>query len=405
MLRLAPLALALLSGTASAATIQLDFSTATIAWSNLGGEGPDGGEQRILYEGVGTVDGAGLDLEVREVAVEGNDYMAHNTASTMINGEFGQINMKADREATFEFCFLYSDSGEQAVLEEFGYVYHDFDNGNSDRERLRAAGQSEFLTSEDLADADGPVPTQLDIETLDDGRVQFTSTEKGTGKDNAADPDDLSALQKSRMVQLRYTDTACITLSFTILVGDADEPAFASQNCTPPSLGALADPSRRSGSLICFSHVRAPRTPGHRRPQLPLRSRRSSGASLGVRAAEPTARAAVAVAATAHAAAARGATGLAAAAAAICQAGRVAVRRRPGHGKNGEPSSARANTPPPISSVLLYLQHRTLTRAHRRTQHCASVPEGYDINDADDPAVQRMLQRAFAINDKHQNTV
>jgi len=33
------------------------------------------------------------------------------------------------------------------------------------------------------------------------------------------------------------------------------------------------------------------------------------------------------------------------------------------------------------------------------------VPEGYDINDADDPAVQRMLQRAFAINDKYQNTV
>ena len=133
MLRLAPLALALLSGTASAATIELDFSTARIGWSNLGGEGPDGGEERLLFEGVGTVDGAGLDLEVREVAVEGNSYMAHNTGSTRINGDFGQINMKADREATFEFCFLYSDSGEQAVLEEFGYVYHDFDNGNDDR--------------------------------------------------------------------------------------------------------------------------------------------------------------------------------------------------------------------------------------------------------------------------------
>ena len=228
MARLVPLALALAAS--SAARIELDFSTASIAESNLGGEGPDGGEERILYQGVGTVDGESLDLEVREVSVAGNDYMAHNTASTMINGDFGQINMKADREATFEFCFLYTATGEQAVLEEFGYVYHDFDSGNNDRERLRAAGYSEYLTSESLSDADGPVPTQLDIVDLDDGRTQFTSTEKGIGKDNAADPDNLTELQKSRMVQLRYTNTACVTLSYSIILGDADEPAFASQD-------------------------------------------------------------------------------------------------------------------------------------------------------------------------------
>ena len=122
MPRLAPLALALLRATTTSATIQLDFSTASIVHSNLGGEGPDGGEERIMFEGVGSLDGTSLDLEVREVAVEGNDYIAHNTESTMINGDFGQINMKADREATFEFCFLYADSGELAVLEEFGYV-------------------------------------------------------------------------------------------------------------------------------------------------------------------------------------------------------------------------------------------------------------------------------------------
>ena len=160
-------ALTLLVIPASAADVQLDFSGATMTHSNLGGVGPDGGEERILYEGVGTTDGISLDLEVREVATAGNaDYMAHNSASTMINGHFGQINMKADREATFEFCFLYTDSGQQAVLDDFGYVYHDFDSGTNDNERLRASGQAYYLTSDDLADADGPVPTQLDIVTL-----------------------------------------------------------------------------------------------------------------------------------------------------------------------------------------------------------------------------------------------
>ena len=225
------LALTLVVISASAADVRLDFSGATMTHSNLGGEGPDGGAEGILYEGVGTVDGISLDLEVREVATAGNaDYMAHNNASTMINGHFGQINMKADREATFEFCFLYTDSGVQAVLDDFGYVYHDFDSGTNDNERLRASGQAYYLTSDDLADADGPVPTQLDIVTLSDGRVQFTSTEKGVGKDNAADPDDLTVQQKSRMLQLRYTNAACVTLSFSIPIGDVDEVAFTAQS-------------------------------------------------------------------------------------------------------------------------------------------------------------------------------
>ena len=228
VLRVLPLALLL--GVGFSAEVHLDFSGATMTHSNLGGEGPDDGDEKIRYEGVGDIDGVGLDLEVHEVAADaGYEYMAHNSASTMINGNFGQINMKADREATFEFCFLYSSSGEHAVLDEFGFVYHDFDNGINDHERLRASGQAYYLTSDDLADADGPVPTQLDITTLDDGRVQFTSTEKGIGKDNAADPDDLTELQKSRMLQLRYTNTACVTLSYSIPMGDADEAAFAPQ--------------------------------------------------------------------------------------------------------------------------------------------------------------------------------
>ena len=49
-----------------------------------------------------------------------------------------QINLKADHEATVQFCFQDSASGADAPLESFSFVFHDFDNAKTElRERLR----------------------------------------------------------------------------------------------------------------------------------------------------------------------------------------------------------------------------------------------------------------------------
>ena len=66
-----------------------------------------------------------------------------------------------------------------------------------------------YLTSTEM---DYSVPTELNITHLDDGRVSFTSTIKGSGKDNAQDPDALSYRQQARMVQLNYENQQCVWL-------------------------------------------------------------------------------------------------------------------------------------------------------------------------------------------------
>ena len=48
-----------------------------------------------------------------------------------------QINLRSDREATVTFCFEKSSSGESVTLDSFSFVFHDFDNGDTLRERLR----------------------------------------------------------------------------------------------------------------------------------------------------------------------------------------------------------------------------------------------------------------------------
>ena len=66
---------------------ELSFFGATISKSNLGGYGPDSGEENLRFEGVGqTASGFSIDLVV--TALDG--YEPYNTERTMINGMFGR---------------------------------------------------------------------------------------------------------------------------------------------------------------------------------------------------------------------------------------------------------------------------------------------------------------------------
>ena len=196
----------------------LDFFNAELTQNNLGGAGPDGGAAEMRFGGVGEWRGAALDLVV--TAVEG--YVPYNTDVNMINGKFGQVNLWADHEATLQFCFEDSSSGDAVQLDDFAFVFHDFDNaGELLRERLRVGGMEEYRTSVDL---DPPIETQLEVEELDDGRVQFYSTERGVGGDNAQDPDELTDLQQSRMAELVFVRTDCVTMSFATTKPGEDEP-------------------------------------------------------------------------------------------------------------------------------------------------------------------------------------
>ena len=108
---------------------------ASITHNNLGGVGPDTGDESIKFSNVGTVAGEQIDMVVK-INTEDPDtnYLNHLTDGNQsnwdrdpqnkLNGNFSQINIKADHQAEVEFCFY--SGGQQFKLDVFSFTFHGF---------------------------------------------------------------------------------------------------------------------------------------------------------------------------------------------------------------------------------------------------------------------------------------
>ena len=236
-------------------SLLIDFDNAELTHSNLGGFGPDTGDENVRFAGVGQWvpslgdDTITMDLVISEFSSTAG-YEPYNTERTMINGKFGQINMGAERSALLQFCWQDSTTGDPVVVDKFGFVFHDFDNGGYVcKERMEVGplrnpetdcdletecneascqcGMIGYSTSDAL---DPPVETELSIGTAEvtygasaGTWVRGESSTIGIGGDNAADPDDLTTLQKKRMFAVDFAQTDCVKMRFAILAPDAED--------------------------------------------------------------------------------------------------------------------------------------------------------------------------------------
>ena len=143
----------------------LDFEGVDTIVNNLGGLGPDFGEEPIIHY-VG-VDGDGLyDLIVRNISYylpnmkDASAGVAGTGASRNgISGKFGNINVAQGVETDLEFCFTHSDSGDYAPLERFFMTFYDFDRGNGgSMEVLTVSAQTSWYVNvgDDLLYANDP---------------------------------------------------------------------------------------------------------------------------------------------------------------------------------------------------------------------------------------------------------
>jgi hypothetical protein len=113
---------------------------ASITHNNLGGVGPDTGDESIKFSNVGTFAGEQIDMVVK-INTEDADtnYLNHVTDGNQSNwdrdpqnklsGNFSQINIKADHHAEVEFCFY--SGGQQFTLEAFSFTFHGFGESTS----------------------------------------------------------------------------------------------------------------------------------------------------------------------------------------------------------------------------------------------------------------------------------
>jgi hypothetical protein len=189
--------------------IDFSFSQATITHNNLGGLGPDNGDEEIYFSNVATANGKPVDLRW----TADGPYVVqtkNGDPPNKIIGDFAQLNVLQNTSAKVIWTFL--QDGKPLKLKRFALTIWDFDQGpnNLNRETVIAGPASgSFIHA----------PNDLDVSRLGGGMYQVRSTMAGTGEDNPANKDDLTPLQKRRSVAFTYEDVSSISLTFQISAG------------------------------------------------------------------------------------------------------------------------------------------------------------------------------------------
>ena len=156
--------------------------------SNLGGMGPDAGEEAIRFSDIATVNEQAIDLLITNITT----YTPKNTA---VNGRatcFGIINLRSGSDVTLKFRFV--KSGTLDLMEDHDFLYSVYDVDGYNKAEVK-----EKVTFVSAVDGFWLMPnTELEVFGVAGQALTFQSTENGNAKDNPQYPNGLSKLEESR---------------------------------------------------------------------------------------------------------------------------------------------------------------------------------------------------------------
>lgn len=180
----------------------LNFSAALVSHSNLGGAGPDAGEETLVFENIAFAGGAAVDLVVSATS----PYAPNDALKNGARGGFGVINLRVNTAADLLFRFV-DRHGAAVEMEPFLFTVFDIDQGMShtSRETVTLSGVSSFEVAEE---------TELAIQTLTDDTFSFTSSLRGGKVDNPVSPMSLSKTQEERSVAATLPKASEFAVSF-----------------------------------------------------------------------------------------------------------------------------------------------------------------------------------------------
>ena len=137
---------------------------------NLGGLGPDFDQpHERRYRGVGNVNGAGIDLVLRNTtAFHVPDWPADSDRWSTVNpcsGKFGDIWVALGGSFTLSFSFEYTASGEPAELAEFYFSIFDIDQSRNPWKSWQRGGSETVEVSgfADYALSDPASQSRVDV--------------------------------------------------------------------------------------------------------------------------------------------------------------------------------------------------------------------------------------------------
>lgn len=228
----------------------LDLTRAQVIHSNLGGAGPDGGPETLVYGNVFQ----NTDLIITAASpytpnlLNANGGVLHNG----IKGGFGVINMACDGSVDLVFSFVDAVSQEPTTPPPFLFTWFDSDHGmaHESRESIRVTGFSSYhitdMSSLDIVEeGDG-----LGEIALAEGRgsATFSSTMRGGKVDNPVSPLTLTRLQADRAVAVLFSGKS----SFTVTLGETGYANPQGRNFYFSGASAMVCPDdARCTSYVC----------------------------------------------------------------------------------------------------------------------------------------------------------
>lgn len=203
--------------------LTLDLTRATVSHSNLGGAGPDGGAETLVYSGVFNDRGDVIDLVISATSpytpnlLNANGGVLHNG----MHGGFGVINIACDGSVDLTFSFVNQATGEAVAPPPFLFTWFDSDHGmaHESREAITVSGFSSYHITDMSTIEVAEVGEGLGEIALAEGEgaATFTSTMRGGKVDNPTTPLHLSRLQADRTLALLFSGKSSfsVTLSET----------------------------------------------------------------------------------------------------------------------------------------------------------------------------------------------
>lgn len=172
--------------------------------SNLGGQGPDDGEEALIFGNVAP--------DTNLVITATTSYTPNSlnpTGGVTHNGArdgFGVINMASGTSVDLVFRLVDSATGAAKSIGDFAITFFDGDHGmaHESREAITVSGFTSYIiAAESTLDVD-PIQVDADSRAAGNGIAKFTSKMRGSKVDNPLEPMSMNTLQRRRTVALLF---------------------------------------------------------------------------------------------------------------------------------------------------------------------------------------------------------
>jgi len=226
----------------------VDFMQASVSHSNLGGAGPDAGEESLVFSNV--MPNTNLVITATSAYTPNSVNAQGGILRNDIKNGFGAINLASGSSVDLQFQFQDAVTGSPKVIDQFLFTFFDADHGmaHESREAVTVSGFSSYKISNDSAlDI---TETAVDDAALSAGAgvATFTSTMRGGKVDNPTNPLALNNLQERRTVVLMFEGKS----EFSVSAGESGYANPQGRNIFfAGSASIVCSPEAKCSSYIC----------------------------------------------------------------------------------------------------------------------------------------------------------